>query len=188
MSLDFAILGFLNYQPFTGYDLKKIFDNSVHHFWTADQSQIYRTLTRLTQQGLARVEIVEQVDRPDRKVYSITPAGRQALSEWLRGPFPFEETRSASLIQVFFAGQLSDQEIIEKFESAAGKIRALLGHYQDVPLVIADYVQSVGTPREGFCWMLTLEFGIRNAQTTLEWMESVIRRVRNHELPASQSA
>ena len=184
MSLDFAILGFLNYQPFTGYDLKKIFDNSVHHFWTADQSQIYRTLTRLTQQGLAQVQLVEQVDRPDRKVYSITPAGGQALAGWLRGPFPVEEARSEPLIQVFFAGQLSDEEIVEKFEGAAGQIRVLLEHYQEVEQIIADYIPSVASPREGFCWRLTLEFGIRNARMTLEWMESVIQRVRSCELPA----
>ena len=48
MSLEFAILGFLNYHPYSGYDLKKIFDTSVSHFWPADQSQIYRTLSRLT--------------------------------------------------------------------------------------------------------------------------------------------
>ncbi len=54
MSLEFAILGFLNYHPYTGYDLKKIFDSSIRHFWPADQSQIYRTLTRLTEQGFAR--------------------------------------------------------------------------------------------------------------------------------------
>ena len=51
MSLDFAILGFLSYSPFTGYDLKKFFDQSVRHFWTADQSQIYRILARLGDEG-----------------------------------------------------------------------------------------------------------------------------------------
>jgi len=40
MSLQHAILGFLNYKSLTGYDLKKIFDTSVRHFWAADQSQI----------------------------------------------------------------------------------------------------------------------------------------------------
>ena len=44
MSLDHAILGFLNYRRYSGYDLKKIFDKSVRHFWPADQSQIYLTL------------------------------------------------------------------------------------------------------------------------------------------------
>lgn len=76
MSLDHAILGFLNYHPYTGYDLKKIFDFSVQHFWSADQSQIYRTLNRLTDAGYVEMEKVAQEDRPDRKVYHITGAGR----------------------------------------------------------------------------------------------------------------
>ena len=54
MSLEYAILGFLNYHPYTGYDLKKIFDTSVRHFWPADQSQIYRTLARLTEHRFCR--------------------------------------------------------------------------------------------------------------------------------------
>ena len=73
MSLEFALLGFLSYHPYTGYDLKKIFDTSIRHFWPADQSQIYRTLARLTSRGLAEMEKIPQEDRPDRKVYHITP-------------------------------------------------------------------------------------------------------------------
>ena len=52
-----------------------MFDASVRHFWPADQSQIYRTLSHLADKGLAELEVVEQIDRPDRKVYHITPAG-----------------------------------------------------------------------------------------------------------------
>jgi PadR family transcriptional regulator AphA len=74
MSLEHAILGFLNYGPSSGYDLKKVFDVSVQHFWPADQSQIYRTLSRLEDEGWAEMELVEQEDRPDRKVYHITEA------------------------------------------------------------------------------------------------------------------
>ena len=69
MSLEHAILGFLNYRPFSGYDLKKIFDTSVRHFWPADQSQIYRTLSRLEENGFAEMEVVEQEDRPDQPGY-----------------------------------------------------------------------------------------------------------------------
>src|SRR5512139_3056599 len=116
MSLEFAILGFLNYHPYTGYDLKKIFDTSIRHFWPADQSQIYRTLARLTEQGFAEMEKVPQEDRPDRKVYHITDAGRAELFNWVAAPPPLDEPRSAALIQVFFAGQLSDDQILEKFE------------------------------------------------------------------------
>ena len=83
MSLDYAILGFLNYHPYSGYDLKKMLDMSVRHFWTADQSQIYRTLARLLEQGYLQMEKLEQDERPDKKIYHITPAGQTALQDWL---------------------------------------------------------------------------------------------------------
>ena len=72
MSLKHAILGFLQYGPSTGYELKKVFDNSVQHFWPADQSQIYRTLVWLEEQGWVSMELIPQDDHPDRKVYSIS--------------------------------------------------------------------------------------------------------------------
>ena len=131
MSLEHAILGFLNYGSFSGYDLKKVFDTSVQHFWPADQSQIYRTLARLEEQGLAEVEVVHQENRPDRKEYHITPAGKETLREWLTNPLPPEEVRSAPLIQIFFAGQLSDEEILAGLEEQAEQIRELLAHYSD---------------------------------------------------------
>jgi PadR family transcriptional regulator, regulatory protein AphA len=183
MSLEYAILGYLNYQPFSGYDLKKIFDNSVRHFWYADQSQIYRTLARLTERGWAEVEVVEQTDRPDRKVYSITPAGREELHRWLAGPFPSDSPHSSPLIQVFFAGQLSDAEILEKFKQAAAMFRTTLDRYDQVPAQISDYTEIVGSPRENYFWMLTLDLGIRNTKAQLEWAENVIRVIENKELP-----
>ena len=150
MSLEYAILGFLHYHPYSGYDLKKAFDLSIRHFWPADQSQIYRTLGRLTEQGWAEVEVVEQTDRPDRKVYSITPAGRTALRSWLASTMPQHEARSAALIQVFFAGQLSDEEILAKFEEATQGMRMILERYEQVPHEIEDYVAEIGSPREEF--------------------------------------
>src|SRR5258705_13680872 len=53
MSLAHAILGMLQTRPMTGYDLKvECFDNSIAHFWQADQAQIYRTLDKLAEDGL----------------------------------------------------------------------------------------------------------------------------------------
>lgn len=183
MSLEFAILGFLNYHPYTGYDLKKIFDTSIRHFWPADQSQIYRTLGRLTEQGLAKMEKIPQEDRPDRKVYHITDAGRAELSKWLAGPPPHGEPRSAPLIQVFFAGQLSDEEILAKFEGFAATMRAILSQYDQVPAQIGPYQEEITSPREHFFWLLTLDNGIRNMRANLEWAENVIAQIKAGKVP-----
>jgi PadR family transcriptional regulator AphA len=184
MSLEYAILGFLNYHPYTGYDLKKIFDSSVRHFWPADQSQIYRTLTRLMEQGYAEMEKVPQDDRPDRKVYHITDAGRVELMKWLASPPPMDPTRSTALIQIFFAGQLSDEDILAKFEMAAQAMRQVLAQYGQVPGQLEEHARLVDSPREQFFWLLTLDLGLRTMRANLEWAESVIEQLKNGQVPA----
>ena len=184
MSLEHAILGFLNYQPVSGYDLKKAFDTSVQHFWSADQSQIYRTLARMAKREWAEVEVVQQKDRPNRKVYHITEAGQAELRRWLTTPLPTHSERHALLVQVFFSGQLSDEEILAMFEQEAEQLREMLARYDQVPQRSADYVATVNSPRETFFWMLTLEYGVKVAQASLEWAESVIQRIENGQHPS----
>jgi DNA-binding PadR family transcriptional regulator len=183
MSLEHAILGFLNYHPYSGYDLKKIFDTSIRHFWPADQSQIYRTLARLEENGLAEMERIPQEDRPDRKVYHITETGRAELLRWISGPPPLGEPRSAPLIQVFFSGQLSDEKILAKFEGYAAIMRAILSQYDQVPAQIGPFQQEIPSPREHFFWMLTLENGLANLRANLQWAESVIERIKSGQVP-----
>ena len=58
MPLSHAILGFLDYQPMSGYDLKKYFDQSVAHFWSATQSHIYKALENLENDGMVESELI----------------------------------------------------------------------------------------------------------------------------------
>jgi PadR family transcriptional regulator, regulatory protein AphA len=183
MSLDYAILGFLNYHPYSGYDLKKIFDTSVRHFWPADQSQIYRTLARLTEQGFASLEKIEQEDRPDRKVYHITDAGRTELINWLAGPPPMDPSRSASLIQVFFAGQLTNEAILAKFEMVTQGMRDVLAQYDQVPGQLEEHARIINSPREQFFWLLTLDLGLRTMRANLEWAENIIQQLQKGAVP-----
>jgi DNA-binding PadR family transcriptional regulator len=183
MSLEHAILGFLQYRPFSGYDLKKVFDTSVQHFWPADQSQIYRTLARMADQGWVEVEVVRGEDRPDRKVYRITEAGREELRCWLATPLPLEPHRSADLIKVFFSGQLSDEEVLAIFEDEAARTREVLERFGAVPELARQYVEAYGDDREHFFWFLTLEAGQRNAEAHLAWLESVIERIKARRVP-----
>ena len=183
MSLKHATLGFLNYQPYSGYSLKKIFDTSVQHFWPADQSQIYRTLAQLEKEGWAEMEIMVQEDRPNRKVYSITESGRQELNRWLVTPITQRDHRSAAMIQVFFAGQLPDEEIINMYQRVADFMRMGLQQYDQIPQSMESYSDYVQSPREFFFWMQTLEIGKMTARTNLEWIENVIEQIKNGEIP-----
>ena len=83
MELKHAILGLLSIQPMSGYDLNRAFSNTVAHFWYADQSQIYRTLDKLTANKAITTKVIHQEGKPDRKVHSLTTTGRAELEDWL---------------------------------------------------------------------------------------------------------
>ncbi len=183
MSLEHAVLGFLHYRPYSGYDLKKIFDASVRHFWPADQSQLYRTLARMNEKDWVEIETVPQESRPDRKLYHITESGRAELHRWMTTPLPPEVQRSAEMIKVFFAGRLSDEEFLAFFEETAAQMRAGLAHYAQIPRTLETYREYTTSPREFFFWMLTLDVGIYTLQANLDFIENLIQRIRNGEVP-----
>lgn len=113
MSLPHAILGLLLDHPMTGYDLKLLFDKELNSFWPAQMSQIYRELGNLEAKEWVESRIETQQSRPDRKVYSITPAGRQVFQEWLNR-FPaslLSPCRDEFALRIFFGGQSSHDEI-----------------------------------------------------------------------------
>lgn len=182
MSLEHAILGFLQYRPLSGYDLKSVFDRSVRHFWPADQSQIYRILSRLSEKGLVDMEVIEQDEHPDRKVYAITGEGREELHRWLTTPLPQKGERIAELIQVFFAGQLTDDEALALFQRFAEHLRENLSVLRQVPQQgKGDKPGGAPPARDAFFWMLTLDYGIHMTEASLNWVEDVIARMERGE-------
>jgi PadR family transcriptional regulator AphA len=180
LSLEHAILGFLTYQPFSGYALKKFFDESVRHFWSATQSQIYRTLARMAEDGWVRMETVEQQDRPDRKVYHITAKGRTELRRWLTTPIDLPRVRHEWLTQVFFAHQLSDEEIIASFEERAEKLRHKLELLRTQgQAVVERRFAEMGSDRSRRLWQFTLDYGVSHIEWELHWIERALEELRH---------
>ena len=180
MSLEHAILGFLTYQPLSGYDLKKFFDESVRHFWSSTQSQIYRTLARMAETGWVEMERIEQDDRPDRKVYHITDAGNDELLQWLTTPIDLHVARNLWLVQVFFAHPLPDEEIFALFETHADKLRKKLGLFRNgVKEVVERRFAEVGSKRSRRLWQFTLDYGIAHLEWELQWTENALKDLRN---------
>jgi len=179
VSLKHAILGFLEFGPKSGYDLKKTFDRSVASFWPAQHSQIYGTLARLEQDGLATMTVVPQTGKPDRKVYEITEKGRGEVHDWLFGEIPSVASRSAFQIQTFFLGLLGTKETLDVLrrrahclEEAVQELRARIpeddGEAQS---------RRVAACEHEFYTFLTLDFGIQRAEFILRWVNEVIAKI-----------
>jgi DNA-binding PadR family transcriptional regulator len=58
----------------------------VANFWSATPQQLYRELERLEADGLVRARLVEQRRRPNKRVFNLTRAGRDELSEFTAQP------------------------------------------------------------------------------------------------------
>lgn len=177
MSLKHAILGFLSFQSLSGYDLKKAFDGSVQHFWPANQSQIYRTLAALKKEGFVTQEVVEREDRLDKKLYHITEGGREELHQWLATPLPPDNIRIPFLIQLYFGGKLTDEEILGLLIHEIEAVTERLEGFKEMYQMYQGQIETHSQPRAFFLSVLTLEFGLYTDIIFLEWLQSVAQRV-----------
>lgn len=177
MSLAHVILGLLQQQERTGYDLKtECFDDCIAHLWPADQAQIYRTLDKLESQGWITCTVEIQHDRPNRKVYHITEAGRAELVGWLQAHQPLPILREPLLAQLYFAAQLSNQTIIQLLEQELEARRKKLAECEMVDVPPLEHPTA---SREQKMHRLVLELIKQREQTYLGWLKDAIETIQN---------
>jgi DNA-binding PadR family transcriptional regulator len=134
MSLGHAILAVLATRSATGYELNKVFDPEMAFFWSATHQQIYRELKRLNAEGLVRFSTVGQRGRPDKKVYSLTEAGREELTRWSAGPLETAPVRDTLLARLL-ASHVADLDALQaelrrECERLREKVEALEAYAQ----------------------------------------------------------
>ncbi|MDC7224637.1 MAG: PadR family transcriptional regulator [Spirochaetales bacterium] len=182
MSLRYGLLGLLNYGEGTGYELKKIFDDSINFFWQAHKSQIYKELTNLEKAGLLSVKTVIQEDRPNKKVYSLTESGREDFLNWLRADLNSTDftVRDSFLVKVFFWGELEKEEALARLEEFIELQESKLKSYLPVDGTVDNYRREAGNYRALF-WDFTLKQGIAYSRTCIEWARDAMEVLKKHE-------
>jgi len=129
MSLKHAILVLLEQKPGSGYDLAQRFKGGIGHFWSASHQQIYQELKKLSSQTLVEFEVQPQSERPDRKHYRITAAGRSALKTWLLEPTKPERFNSALLVKIYAANLAEPAALVVELEQNLTEHRRRLDEY-----------------------------------------------------------
>lgn len=112
MSLRNAVLAALLDGPASGYDLAKVFDASVANFWMCTPQQLYRELDRMETGGLIEARTVEQERRPNKRVFSLTTAGLEALAAFTAEPHKPTAIRDELLVAVL-AADAGDVEAVK---------------------------------------------------------------------------
>ncbi|GAB1780639.1 PadR family transcriptional regulator [Priestia megaterium] len=107
-TLGYAILSVLARHSCSGYDLA----NHLEVIWPAKHSQVYPLLKKLEDENFLTCEYVEQLGKPDKKLYSITLRGEQQLTEWLNTNSSAPVIRDEFLVKMYSIW-LSDQKKAE---------------------------------------------------------------------------
>ena len=170
MSLRGAILGFLSLEPTSGYTLKQRLDGSVRSFWSATQSQIYRELHALEREGLVEVEAVPGNGKPERKVYSLTKAGRAALQQWLGEPLEPLVLRHPMLLKLVFAANADPPALSGILEGYARGVAETRTEYA-ARLKDEAIFSLARSPREAAIWRLSIEHGVAWCDAELRWID-----------------
>lgn len=131
-TLGYAVLGLLSREELSGYDVTVRMREPVGFFWRARHSQIYPELARLEEEGMVTHRLVEQRERPDKKVYEITAEGRRALEEWVTEPPSQRAARDELVLKAYSLWLANPEEAVSLFRGEEQKHEEQLHRYEEI--------------------------------------------------------
>lgn len=158
-----ALLGLLRKGPMSGYDLRKDVERSVGYFWAPAKTQIYATLPKLVESGLATPQRIVQSARPDKTVYELTDVGREALREWVEeAPLDGGHGRNLILLKLYFGEDADHEALRRQLEERRADAERLLAELEELEAAGAG-----DSPFEG----MTRRWGFLYAEALLRWAD-----------------
>ena len=155
MNVRTLCLGILSLQEASGYEIKKdVEDGLFSHFIDASFGSIYPALTQLAAEGYVTVREEEQTGKPDKKVYAITEAGRNALARAISVSPAKDKYKSEFLFQMLLQDYLSPEMMLVAIQKQLDDLNEDLGRIaecsHEAPIghgshFVADYGNAVLT-------------------------------------------
>lgn len=175
--LGYAILSLLARIPLSGYDIAREMKKPKSFFFgQAQLGQIYPELTRLEEAALVTSTIIEQQGKPDKKVYTISPTGLQALQSWIVAATPTLETRSEFLIKAHSLWLADAQQALTQFKAHERYHQDNLAAYEanlaEIEQRWGDSIRLMNIPAFGD--YLTVTRGIGYEREYIAWLQWVI--------------
>lgn len=178
VALPHAILVALCEQSGSGYELARRFDRSIGYFWAATHQQIYRTLRTMEADGWVHVTPVAQQGRPDKKVYTVSEAGRGELSRWIAEPLSgrgstVADNRTRDLAVKVRGAEHGDVDALRAQVSSLRAERAeLLDIYREFEK--RQFPNPSALSGATLHQYLVLRGGIRAEESAIDWLDEVI--------------
>ena len=157
----YVVLGMIATGRRSGYAMSRTAKEATRHFWATSDGQIYPQLKSLADEGYITGERESQGGR-ERVVYSLTAKGREALDEWLNsGGRTHFELRDEGLLRLFFAEELSVDQLRAQIEVMRRRHRRAIEHLEDLRPKAGDMA----------CAHLTLRYGLDLHAFSIDWYD-----------------
>lgn len=179
MSLKHAVLGFLSFGPATGYELKHAFEHSIQHFWSADLSQIYRTLENLREEGLVTMRIEHQEAKPPKHIYSLTESGRTELIRWLHDPsIELPTVRNPFLFKIFFGALIPKEIILEHLRLFDEALQERIAAYHQIAEYLPKRCREQNLHAHEPFLLATVRLGLKSLEAHQQWCRELISELK----------
>jgi DNA-binding PadR family transcriptional regulator len=168
-----VVLAMLAKEPSHGYELRARLRQALGPLGDAmNAGQIYVTLTRLEKAGLVASEPAAGLpDRPDRKVYALTPDGQQRVAGWLA--------------EISWPGGAPAEFHLKLVAAAAARLADPLAivdaQRREVLRRLRDAQRAAMAEPDGSTAGLLLEGLVLRLQADLRWLEACERHWTNRK-------
>ena len=170
MDIKTLCLGMLTFGEASGYDLKKRFETSFGHFFSAGYGSIYPALAYLAETKLVTCTEIPQEGKPDRKVYRITEAGQRKFMDALGETNPGHKMRSEFLAMLCFAHLMEPQHVDSLLDNRMEALDSLIEMLENC------------APQEGMKGVqFVTGFGLTMARAAKEYIEENRSLLRESE-------
>jgi DNA-binding PadR family transcriptional regulator len=149
----------------SGYDIKRNLKGLDWLIGSPSSGSLYPILRTLLQDGCATVEVHPHESRPPRKIYSITEAGRQELSEWIEGPVGANAPLKAFLMRLVLADEHPPEILVSHLCERRSQVASRQAAYEQ--LISA---KDSMLPELGLAW----NYGLALAEAEITWLDRTL--------------
>ena len=166
---EYVILGLLDSKSMHGYEMFQHFEGgTLGEIVHLEMSQMYAFLKKLERLEYIEAQLEPQGARPPRKVYHLTPLGRDVFRQWLTEPVERpRDIRILFLIKLYFAQHITPDQTPHLVEQQVLACRKFLEHLE------SRRPDDVESGDEAFFDHVVLRSRIHQTRALLDWLREL---------------
>ncbi|MEK6264247.1 MAG: PadR family transcriptional regulator [Clostridium sp.] len=172
----YVLLGLLQEEELSGYEMKKIIDTRMSFFWQESFGQIYPELSKMIEEGLidfSNIESKEKIKRGKTK-YKITLNGEKELKEWMQAENEKDTSRSEFLLKMFLSTNKNVEEMRKHITAFKELSEQKLELFNLFDMQLNKDIEMHNNHRQILC---VLNLGIRQAKLYIDWSKEILENL-----------